>query len=81
MKLLGWISEGLGFDEPDTFYMASRFAYAPTALGEFGYATSLGKIMMNSEFSRATNQSQSAHLCISQFQRALFVRFVVRSSS
>ena len=35
---------GLRFDEPDTFYMASRFAYALTALGEFGYATSLGKI-------------------------------------
>ena len=43
MKLLGWISEGSDLLNRHFLY-GIRFAYALTALGEFGYATSLGKI-------------------------------------
>ncbi len=34
---------GLSYSHADTFYMASRLTYSLTALGEFNYATSLGK--------------------------------------
>ena len=57
--------------------MASRFAYVLTALGELD-ATSLGKIY--DEFRVLEGDKPiPKRLGISQFQRALFVRFVVRS--